>query len=86
MVPRIGPPEVDQCYSASDLFLLVLLDVFIDLVREFEVAIDIAAVGIAGVGKDGKFLFSLPLEDAFAAGRIVVTALDLAESGRRLRG
>jgi hypothetical protein len=59
--------------------LLILFDVTIDRVWELEIAIEIAAVRIFGMRQYGELLFSLPLQDAFAARRIVVVPGDLRE-------
>lgn len=64
-----------------DLLFLVLLDVLVDGLREFEIAIDVAAIGVVGVREDGEFLLRLSGEDAIAPGRVVVAAFYLAQQG-----
>ena len=62
------------CGFGLGLLFLVLLNVVVDGLWEFEVTVDVAAVG-----QNRKFLFRLPGEDAIAAGRTVVAAFDLAK-------
>jgi hypothetical protein len=67
-------------------FFLVLLDVFVHGLWEFEVAIDVSAVGVVGIGENWELLLGVPGENAIAARGIVVATFDLAEEGCNLFG
>src|SRR5437763_237944 len=45
------------------LLLVVLLDVLVDIVGEAQLAVEVAAVGVVGVGDDREVLLRLPLQD-----------------------
>ena len=60
------------------LFFLILLNVLVDGLRKFEVPVDIAAIGVVRIGKDGELLLRLPGEDPVAARWVVVAAFYLA--------
>src|SRR5439155_14905073 len=66
-------------------FLLVVLgNVFVDLVRELQVLVDVAGIRVVRVGTDGELLLLLPLQDALPLGRAVIAPLDLQAEGLRL--
>ena len=63
-------PEADR-RSPAEVSLRFPLpafpDVFIHLIRECKLVVDITHVRVVGVAADGKVPLSLPLEDALAA-------------------
>src|SRR5205823_13187746 len=62
-----------------NLLLLILLNVFVDVLREVQIAINITGVWILRVGTDWELLLGLPLANPFRTRWVVVTGLDLTE-------
>ena len=56
---------------------MVLLDILEGPIREVELCIDVAGVGIVWARADWGLLLLLPFEDALALGRVVALLLDL---------
>ena len=65
------------------LFLPEVPDVLIDVVREAELVVDVTAAQVVRRGADGEVLLLLPLQDALAAGRVVVVRLHLQHERAR---
>src|SRR5215208_4028416 len=70
-----------RCLPSGGLVFAIVLDVLEDLVREVQLPVYVAGVGVVGVGADGELLLLLPLEDALAPWRIVAPLLDLLNEG-----
>src|SRR6266550_364996 len=62
-----------------NLLLLILLNVFVNVLREVQIAINITGVWILRVGTDWELLLGLPLANPFRTRWVVVTGLDLTE-------
>src|SRR5205823_3700885 len=60
-----------------NLLLLILLNVFVDVLREVQIAINITGVWIRRVGTDWELLLGLPLANPFRTRWVVVTGLDM---------
>jgi hypothetical protein len=59
------------------LLLVVFLDVVVHAVGEFQVFVDVAAIGVLGIGQDREILLALPLQDSFASRRAVAAGFEL---------
>src|SRR5205814_3251215 len=59
-----------------ELLLPELLDVCEHLLRQVELPVGVAGIGVVRVGADRELLLRLPLQDAAAGGRIVAARLD----------
>ena len=75
----VSPYIPDPLLTRRKLLFLVVADVLIYLRWKLEIAIHIPAVRIVGLGQNREILLTLPLQNSFAAGWIVVARFGLAE-------
>src|SRR5207237_1222404 len=76
--PSVGMTEVASV-GGFRLLLVVLRDVVVDAIRERELSVQVTGVWIVGILDDLEVLLGLPLQDALAPRRVVVSARHLVD-------